>query len=126
MRARAQTPYVQIVDVQHSFHGAHASSYFSEANTTRQTLQEDVERLANDVPGSPNDQDTDQDGEDRIDPQPTGVPDGDCACDDGDRSERIAQEVNESAANVDVILAGAAQGEHDAAIQQQAKRRDRN
>ena len=56
--------------------------------------------------------------------QPAGIPDGDRACDDRDRADRIAEHVDEGAADIEVVLARAAEREHDARVQNQAQSGD--
>src|ERR1700686_1039120 len=93
--ARSQAPDVQIVNIQDPFDCTHPRRHFPQADAARQTLQQDVERLPDDVPCGPDDQDADQDRQHRVDPQPAGVTDGDCASDNGDRSQGVPHEVDE-------------------------------
>ena len=53
VRARPEAPDVQVVDVQDAVDRAHPGGDILEVNPPRQALQQDVERLARDVPGAP-------------------------------------------------------------------------
>src|SRR6185369_12780528 len=71
--AGAEAPDVQVVDVQNPFDGAHPGDHLGEADAPRQAFQQDIQRLANNVPSTPDDQQSDQDREDRVDLGPPRV-----------------------------------------------------
>ena len=68
----------------------------------RRALEEDVERLADDTDGAPEDHGGDDDGEDGVDPGHAGEEDGCTAYDDSGGGERVAEHVEEDAADIDV------------------------
>lgn len=103
VRTRAQTPDVQIVNIKHAIDVAHGDDDIIEADAARKSLKEDIQRFTNDVPCGPDDQESNGDREDRVDLNPAGEADEQCADDDGGSSKKVAHHVNEGAADVEIV-----------------------
>ena len=80
-------------------------------------FQQDVQALADDADGRPEDHDADADGERGIDPALAGEGDGDATGDHRGRGQRVADFVHDGAAQVDVAMAAHEQ-QGDAAVHQ--------
>lgn len=101
---------MKVVDVEDAGDGLHGVADGSELQITRRALEEDVEGLADDADGAPEDHGGDEDGEERVDPGHAGKEDGCAAYDDGGGGERVAEHVEEDAADVDVAGEAPEQG----------------
>ena len=99
--------------------GLKRNAYLRQRATARRAFQQDVERLAHDGERTPENQRGDEDGEHGIDPVVPGEQDGGAADDDRGGRKRVAQHVNEGAADVDVARGGPEQG-GDHAVHQHA------
>src|SRR5690348_12900738 len=75
MRIGTQTPDVQVMNVLHALDLAHRFSNAAQLEAARQSLEKNVQRFPNDAPGRIRDQDTEREGEQRIDIEPTGIAD---------------------------------------------------
>jgi len=93
---------VEIVDVEDAGDGGHGFADFSEAEVARGSFEEDVEGLADDADGTPDDHAGDEEGQERVDPSDAGEEDGRAAGDDSGGGEGVAEHVEEDAADVDV------------------------
>jgi len=93
---------VKIVDVEDTFDGLHGFADCAQLKVARRAFEEDVERLADDADGTPEDHGGDEDGEDGVDPGHAGEKDACAARDDGSGGEGVAEHVEEDAADVNV------------------------
>src|ERR1035438_9882505 len=115
MSIAADAPDVQIVDVVDSGDGANGGFDALQFHAARRAFEQDVEALADDADGRPEDHDADADGEGGIDPALSGKRDGDTSGDDGGGGERVADFVHDGATQVDVAMAAHEQ-QCDAAV----------
>ena len=67
-------------------------------------FQQDVGGLAEDADAGPEDQKTNSDAEERIDPVEASIVNGNCAGDDGDVGKSVAEIVNEDAAEIQITM----------------------
>ena len=81
-------------------------------HAARRAFQQDVESLANDAESRPQNQHADPNRQDRVDPIVVGEQDGPASGDDGGGRERVADFVEQGAANVHVA-AGTVEEESD-------------
>lgn len=110
---------MKVVDVEDAGDGLHGVADGGELHVARCALEEDVEALADDADGAPEDHGGDEDGQQRVDPRHAGEQDGCATDDDGGGGEGVAEHVEEDAADVDV--AGEAPEESgDGAVHQDA------
>ena len=88
--------------IHNAFHLAHGGADFGEVNAARSAFEKDVEGFADDRPGAPEDHSRDNQREQRVDPVLMREQDGEAADDDGGGGKRVAEHVQEHAADVDV------------------------
>src|SRR5712692_5031556 len=119
---RRQAPDVYVVNVDYARDLPHRADHRFEAQVARQALQQNVQRFLDDVPRRPQDQDPDQGREQRVNPVVSGPRDQEAAHNDARRRYRVAQHVDEGAANVDIVAARRAQAQHDTQVYDQAQR----
>ena len=113
----ADVPDMEVVDVQDAGNEAHGRGDFAEIEPAGEAFKQNIERFADDVPGAPNDETGDGQGEDGIDLGPAPDVDDEGTDDDGDRAEKVAQHVDEGTADIEIVLAGAIEAEHDPAVE---------
>src|SRR5438270_9119527 len=78
MGARTETPDMQVMHVEHAWDLPHSADHRLQLQTARQALQQNIERLVDNVPRRPNDQHADSDGQGWVDLLPATVVNSDC------------------------------------------------
>ena len=101
---------MEVMDVEDALDGLHGLADRTELQIAWCAFEQDIERLADDADGAPEDHGGDEDGEERVDPGHAGKEDGCAAYDDGGGGERVAEHVEEDAADVDVAGEAPEQG----------------
>ena len=112
-------PDVQVVHVLHLSHPLGVLLHVVQVYLLGRGLHKDVDRLADDAPGVPDDVDAHGHGDQRVEPIELPDPNGDAAEDDGHGRERVAQEVQVSRADVQVALLVAVQDDDRDQVSQQ-------
>ncbi len=113
--AATEGPDVHIMDFLDAFDGEHGASDVLDAELERSTFEEDVSGFAQDADAGPEDENTDGDAENRIDPEGAGEMNEDGAANDSDIGEGVAEIVNENAAEIE-IAASTNKSEGDTAV----------
>ena len=81
VRLRAKTPDVQIVNVEDAFNCGHGITDLTQLQVAGRSFEKDVEGLANDCDGAPENHRGDQDGKYGIDAGEAAEQDGRATCD---------------------------------------------
>src|SRR5579859_928335 len=98
-------PDVDVVHFMNTGHGENGACDFFDFEILRTPFQKNVGGIAEDADTGPENQQTDGEAENGVDPVIVGVMNDDCANDDGDVRESIAEIVDENAAEVQVLVA---------------------
>src|SRR3569833_726927 len=98
----AEAPVVVVVVVLDVFNGFHAGADVVEFDATGGAFQQDVEGFADNVDAGPEDESSDDEGENRVDPGLAGEEDGRASGDNRGGRKGISCHVNEGASQVDV------------------------
>ena len=98
----AERPDVEVVDVEDAGDGFDGGADLAERDGAGGAFEEDVESLSDDGDGGPDDHAGDKEREDGVDPHDACHCDGKSAGDDGGGRERVAEHMDEDAADVDV------------------------
>src|SRR5678816_1242193 len=109
------------MNVQHALDATHGRDHRLQLQPARQTFEQNVQRLLDDVPRSPDNQNADQNGEQWIDLLPAGIANDHGSDDDADRTHQIAKHVHKRAADIDIVMPRGAQAPHDAPVEHQAR-----
>jgi hypothetical protein len=99
---RTKAPDMKIVNVENAVDRGHGLTDLTKLEVARSAFEQDIERLANDTDGAPEDHCGDEDGEHRVDPGHARKKDGCATGDDCCGGERVAEHVEEDATDVDV------------------------
>src|SRR6185312_10363431 len=102
MGLRAEAPDMKVVNIDDAGNLFHGSANVREVEIAGRAFEEDVQGLADDADGTPEDHRGDDEREQRIDPLQAGEQNAKAAEDDGGGGERVAKHVQEDAADVDV------------------------
>ena len=102
MGFRSDAPDVEIVNVVHSRDRADRQFDLLQLHAARRAFEQDVESLADDAESRPQDEHADPDRKNRVDPVIAREQDGPAARDDRGSRERIADFVQQGAADVHV------------------------
>ena len=105
MSVAANAPDVEVVDIVDAGDGTNGGFDALQFHAPGGAFEQDVEALANDPDGRPQDHDADSDGEGGIDPAMAGERDGDTSGDDRGGGERVTNFVHDGAAQIDVAMA---------------------
>src|ERR1700677_1216969 len=117
MRLRTQAPDVEIVDIEDAGDRLHRDADFAELKIAGCAFEQDVERLADDADGTPEDHAGDEDGENGVDPHHAGKQDCGASGDDCGGRKRVAQHVQKDAADIHVSGEARKQGGYRAVHQ---------
>jgi hypothetical protein len=96
----AERPDVDVVDFEDAFDGEDGASYVFHGAIGRAAFEQDVCGVAENSDGGPEDEQADGEAEQRINPADAGGADDEGADDDGDVGERVAEIVNQNAAQI--------------------------
>jgi len=118
---RTNAPDMQIVDIQDAIHFAHGGRDFAEGEAAGQAFEKNIQGFPGDAPGRDHDERGERDGKQRINGQPVGVMDYQRARENRHCAEGIAEHVDESRAQVEIVLLALAQGKHDAAVESEGE-----
>jgi hypothetical protein len=113
--AVAERPDVDVVNFEDAVDGEDGAGYVFDAAIGWAALEQDVGGFAQDSDAGPENEQTDGETEERIDPADAGRADDDGADDDGDIGERVTEIVNQDAAEIQVVAA-ADKSKRDAAV----------
>src|SRR5690242_14372564 len=100
MRVGTQTPDVQVMNVLHALDIAHRFGDATQFEAARQSLEKNIQRFTNNIPGRIRDQDAEREREQRIDIQPAGIADHNRTRNDCTGANRVAEHMNERGAQV--------------------------
>jgi hypothetical protein len=120
-RLRTNAPDMQIVNIQDAIHFAHGGRDFTQGEAAGQAFEKNIQGLAGDAPRRDHDERGEGDGKKRINGQPVGVMDHQRARENRHCTQSVAEHVDESRAQVEIILLAVAQGKHDAAVEGQGE-----
>ena len=104
-------PDVQIVDIPHAGQSGQRETDLVEIDVGRDALHQHADRFAEQLPGRVDHQQRDEDRRHRIDPGPAERRDGEGGDDRLDAAERVGEDVEPGAAQVQVAAPAAAQDE---------------
>ena len=99
---RTEAPDMKVVHVDDAFDSFHSGANLIQRQATRCAFEENVQRFADDIEGTPQYQRGDDDGQDWVDPVLTGEQNGAATGNDGCGRKRIACHVDKGAAHIDV------------------------
>jgi hypothetical protein len=112
---------MEIMDVEHSGHLAHASDHCRKFYTARRPFEQDVQGFLDHVPSRPDDEGADEDRKRRVDELPAGVADGDRSGDDSHRAHGVTQHMQVGRADVEVVTLVEPHAPHDGGVDDQAE-----
>lgn len=112
--AGAETPYVQIVDVDHAFDGFHAGADGGERDAAGCSFEEDIQGFTHDADAGPENESGDEERQGRIDPVLAAEENAGASGDDGSGGEGVSGHVNKGAAEIDVAGHSPQKGGDDA------------
>jgi len=98
----AEAPDMQVVDVDDAGDLFHGRANVGEVEAARRSFEQDVQGLADDTDRAPEDHGGDDEREQGVDPLQAGKQNAETAEDDGSGGQRVAEHVQEDAADVDV------------------------
>ena len=93
---------MEVVDVEDAGDGGKRAANVAQRDCAGRAFEQDVEGLADDGDGAPDDHAGDEEREHRVDPHDAGKQDACAAGDDGRGGEGVAEHVQEDGADVDV------------------------
>jgi len=97
---RAHAPDVEIVHIEYTIDSNHCFCHLVQFQPSRKAFQQNVQRLANNVPGRIDDKDTENNGKYRIDKHPPGEVNRHSADNNGHSTNGIACHMNHCCPNV--------------------------
>src|SRR5208337_5511936 len=104
MSIATDAPDMQVVHLVYALDPANDFLDARQLHATGRALQQDIEALADDADRGPQDHDADPDGKGRIDPALSGEHDGNASRDDGSGGQRVANLVQQRAAQVNIAM----------------------
>src|SRR5210317_452363 len=100
---------MKVVNVFDTFCGPHLVDQFVDVNVFWDTLEQDVSGFAKDAYRSPADEQNDDHGDQGIKDKPFSIEHNDAADDDANRGDGISQNMQEGAADIEIIVGVAMQ-----------------
>jgi len=100
---RADAPDVQVMHVQDATHACHACADFLHRKMFRHALDQNVQRRFQHAPRTEHDDDADEHAHQRVHPLPARQPDYARRHDDAHCGDRVADDVQEGAADIEVF-----------------------
>src|SRR5215471_17400275 len=117
MGVRAEAPDMEVMDVEHAGKLLQAGRDALEIQAFGEPFEQDVERIANDAPGGPDDQQGYHRGENRVDAEPACGADDERSNNDADGAHKVAKHMDEGSADIEVVFAAAMEGKHNSAVE---------
>ena len=97
-------PHVDVMQAAHSVHSEQVARQGRQIHVAGGVLEQDVERLAQDGPGVPEDEQADQDTDQRVEDVPAGEPNHHTRDDRSDGRKHVTHQVDEGRAQVKVMV----------------------